>query len=62
VIAKGPDRIEPMLRHLARLAPPDFGFGFNLGYGGPQPDRRPVRGVLRALVDEATRTRRATGP
>jgi putative hydrolases of HD superfamily len=54
VTAKGLDKIETMLQHLAGAAPPGFDFAFNLSYGRTQTDRHPLLRALRALVDDAT--------
>jgi putative hydrolases of HD superfamily len=57
VLAKGLDKIETMLQHLAGAAPPEFDFAFNLTYGRAQTDRHPLLRALRALGDDATRGR-----
>ena len=57
VLAKGLDKIETMLQHLAGATPRDFDFAFNLTYARGQTDRHPLLHDLRALVDKATRER-----
>jgi putative hydrolases of HD superfamily len=57
VTAKGLDKIETMLQHLAGAATPGFHFAFNLTYGRGQTDRHPLLRALCALVDDATRQR-----
>ncbi|QPH52806.1 HD domain-containing protein [Pontivivens ytuae] len=57
VMAKGLDKIETMLQHLAGRNPEDFDYGFNLGYGVGRTQRHPLLRTLRAEVDARTRRR-----
>lgn len=54
-LAKGLDKIETMLQHLAGRQPADFDYAFNLTYGMRWTDRHPALRQLRAQVDVATR-------
>lgn len=60
-IAKGLDKIETMLQHVAGRNPPDFDYGFNLGYGRGATDRHPLLRQVRAQVDALTRGRMEAG-
>lgn len=57
ILAKGFDKLETMLQHVIGRNPPDFDYGFNLGYGLKQTDGHPLVRELRTLVDQATRRR-----
>jgi putative hydrolase of HD superfamily len=57
VLAKGFDKLETMLQHLAGRNAPDFDYGFNLRYGAVHTDRHPLLREIRRLVDDQTRTR-----
>jgi putative hydrolase of HD superfamily len=58
-LAKGFDKLETMLQHLAGRNEPDFDYGFNLTYGLKQTDAHPLLRQIRALVDAQTRQRLA---
>ena len=53
-LAKGLDRLETVLQHTQGANPPDFDYGFNLGYGRAQTDAHPLIAALRAPVDAET--------
>jgi putative hydrolase of HD superfamily len=57
VLAKGFDKLETMLQHLAGRNAPDFDYGFNLAYGVKQTDAHPLLRRIRAVVDAQTRER-----
>ena len=57
VLAKGFDKLETMLQHLAGKNPPDFDYAFNLTYGLEQTSRHPLLKRIRTLVDNETRQR-----
>lgn len=57
IFAKGFDKLETMLQHVAGKNAPGFDYGFNLTYGLAATDRHPLLKQVRALVDEATRGR-----
>lgn len=57
VLAKGFDKLETMLQHLAGKNPPGFDYGFNLSYGRAWTDRHPLTAALREIVDAQTRAR-----
>lgn len=59
ILAKGFDKLETMLQHVAGKNPPDFDYGFNLTYGIEQTDRHPLLKEIRALVDAETAARAA---
>lgn len=60
--AKGFDKLETMLQHLAGKNDPGFDFEFNLGYGRSATDRHALLRSLRQMVDADTRQRiRADG-
>ncbi|MBE3638302.1 HD domain-containing protein [Mangrovicoccus algicola] len=56
-LAKGLDRIETILTHAQGTNPPDFDYGFNLGYGRDRTGATPLLGALREAADAATRAR-----
>jgi putative hydrolase of HD superfamily len=53
-LAKGLDRLETVLQHVQGANPPDFDYGFNLGYGRVHTDAHPLVAALRAPVDAET--------
>ncbi len=55
VLAKGFDKLETMLQHIAGRNAADFDYAFNLGYGVTQTDRHPLLREIRKRVDDATR-------
>ena len=57
VMAKGLDKIETMLQHLAGANPPAFDYRFNLTYGRAITDRHPVLRQMRSSLDSKTRRR-----
>jgi len=57
--AKGFDKLETMLQHLAGKNAPGFDFAFNLDYARVATDRHPLLRSLRQAVDERTRERLA---
>ena len=57
LIAKGLDKIETMLQHLAGANPPGFDYGFNLTYGRKVTDRHPVLRQVRSSLDSKMRRR-----
>ncbi len=57
VIAKGLDKIETMLQHLAGQNGPDFDYAFNLSYGLAQTEAHPLLQQIRAVVDAETARR-----
>ena len=59
VLAKGFDKLETMLQHLAGRNAPGFDYAFNLTYGVKQTDAHPLLRRIRAVVDAATRERLA---
>jgi putative hydrolase of HD superfamily len=59
VLAKGFDKLETMLQHLAGRNAPDFDYTFNLTYGLRQTAAHPLLRRIRALVDAQTRERLA---
>lgn len=58
VYAKGFDKIETMLQHIAGDNPPGFDYGFNLSYGLNWTNRDPLLAQIREAVDEQTRALR----
>lgn len=58
-VVKGLDKLETILTHGIGDNPPDFDYGFNLGYGRARSDRHPLLRRLRAVLDERTRARMA---
>ena len=59
VLAKGFDKLETMLQHLAGRNAPGFDYAYNLTYGRKQTDAHPLLRELRARVDAQTRERLA---
>ncbi|MBO6530250.1 MAG: HD domain-containing protein [Erythrobacter sp.] len=59
--AKGLDKLETMLQHVAGKNAPGFDYAFNLGYGIEATSRHPLLVRLRRIVDEETRIS-MTGP
>ena len=59
VLAKGFDKLETMLQHLAGRNAPGFDYAFNLTYGLKQTDAHPLLRRIRASVDAQTRERLA---
>jgi 5'-deoxynucleotidase YfbR-like HD superfamily hydrolase len=57
LIAKGLDKIETMLQHLAGANPPDFDYRFNLTYGRAITDRHPLLRQVRLSLDSEMRFR-----
>ncbi|HEU0134194.1 MAG TPA: HD domain-containing protein, partial [Allosphingosinicella sp.] len=57
LMAKGLDKIETMLQHLAGANPTDFDYGFNLTYGRPITDRHPLLRQIRSSLDSKTKLR-----
>lgn len=55
IFAKGLDKLETMLTHTTGSNPPDFDYGFNLGYGVEATARHPVLAAIREQVDARTR-------
>ncbi|SLN24461.1 hypothetical protein ROJ8625_01005 [Roseivivax jejudonensis] len=56
-MAKGLDKIETVLQHVAGRNPEDFDYAFNLDYARHRTDTTRLLRALRALADEATRER-----
>ncbi|MEM8572509.1 MAG: HD domain-containing protein [Pseudomonadota bacterium] len=56
-LAKGLDRLETVLQHIQGQNPPDFDYGFNLGYGRSHTDAHPLIQALRAPIDAETAAR-----
>ena len=56
-MAKGLDKIETVLQHVAGANPPGFDYAFNLGYGRARTDTHPLLRDMRALADEMTQAR-----
>ncbi|HEX8062229.1 MAG TPA: HD domain-containing protein [Allosphingosinicella sp.] len=61
LMAKGLDKIETMLQHLAGANPPGFDYRFNLTYGRPITDRHPVLRQMRSSLDSKMRRRIEAG-
>lgn len=57
VMAKGFDKIETMLTHIAGKNPDDFDYVFNLDYGTTATGRHPLLGKIRKQVDAMTKKR-----
>lgn len=62
-VAKALDKLETILQHTQGANPPDFDYGFNLGYGRAFTSGDPVIVRLRTLLDAMTseRMKSATG-
>lgn len=56
-VAKGLDKLETILQHTQGRNPPDFDYGFNLGYGRQYTGAHPVLVALRKRLDRATEER-----
>ena len=56
-IVKGLDKLETILQHNQGANPPDFDYGFNLGYGQKYMAAHPLLLQIRALLDADTRQR-----
>ncbi|SFD68345.1 HD domain-containing protein [Roseivivax sediminis] len=56
-MAKGLDKIETILQHVAGSNPDDFDYAFNLDYGRARTEADPILKALRELADRATRAR-----
>ena len=59
VLAKGFDKLETMLQHLAGQNAPGFDYAFNLAYGRKQTDAHSLLSQIRERVDQQTRERLA---
>lgn len=57
IMAKGFDKIETMLQHLADGTEGNIDFPFNLTYGVARTDAHPLLKQIREIVDEGTRAR-----
>jgi putative hydrolase of HD superfamily len=57
LMAKGLDKIETMLQHLAGANPPGFDYRFNLSYGRRITDLHPVLRQMRSSLDSKTHRR-----
>lgn len=57
IMAKGFDKIETMLQHLADGTTGNIDFPFNLTYGVVRTDAHPLLKQIRKIVDEGTRAR-----
>lgn len=57
IMAKGFDKIETMLQHLADSTTGNIDFPFNLTYGSARTDAHPLLKQIRDIVDEKTRAR-----
>ena len=53
-LARGLDKCETILQHLAGDNPPGFDHGFNLHYGKDRTDADPLSAALRARIDAMT--------
>ena len=61
-LAKALDKLETILQHNQGRNPPDFDYGFNLGYGTRYTRGDPLIETIRALLDEETAARAAEAP
>ncbi len=59
---KAMDKCETIMQHNQGLNPPDFDYGFNLGYGRRHTDAVPALAGLRRALDEATQARIDASP
>jgi putative hydrolase of HD superfamily len=59
-IVKGLDKLETILQHNQGDNPPDFDYGFNLGYGQKYMDAHPLLRQIRGLLDADTSARQAS--
>ena len=55
ILAKGFDKLETLLQHVAGPSAAQIDYAFNLTYGLEQTGKHPLLTQLRALVDEETR-------
>lgn len=53
-MVKGLDKLETILQHNQGANPPDFDYGFNLGYGQKYMDAHPLLQQIRTLLDAET--------
>lgn len=61
-LAKALDKLETILQHNQGRNPPDFDYGFNLGYGARYTRGDPLIEAIRALLDEETAALAAEPP
>jgi len=54
---KALDKLETILQHNQGLNPPDFDYGFNIGYARQHTDTAPFFRAVREILDEGTRAR-----
>lgn len=59
---KAMDKLETILQHNQGDNPPDFDYGFNLGYGQHYTGAHPLFAAIRRILDEDTRARMTTAP
>jgi putative hydrolase of HD superfamily len=57
MLAKGLDKLETLLQHTQGRNPPGFDYAFNLDYGRRHTSAHPLLAEIRAILDEATRSR-----
>lgn len=62
VVARGLDKIETMVQHVAGAQEPDFDYLWNLGYGVDRTARMDLLRTLRRKVDVMTRAKAADPP
>jgi putative hydrolase of HD superfamily len=60
-LAKALDKLETILQHTQGQNPPDFDYGFNLGYGRQYTAGHPVLEAVRAALDAETARQGAAG-
>jgi putative hydrolases of HD superfamily len=58
-LAKALDKLETIMQHNQGMNPPDFDYGFNLGYGKRYTSGDPLIEEIRALLDRDTAARAA---
>jgi putative hydrolase of HD superfamily len=58
-IVKGLDKLETILQHNQGINPPDFDYGFNLGYGQKHMGAHPLLRQIRSLLDADTQARQS---
>ncbi|HEU4883805.1 MAG TPA: HD domain-containing protein [Longimicrobium sp.] len=61
-LAKALDKLETIMQHNQGRNPPDFDYGFNLGYGTRYTSGDPLIQAIRALLDAETAARAADAP
>jgi putative hydrolase of HD superfamily len=61
-LAKALDKLETILQHNQGRNPPDFDYGFNLGYGTRYTRGDPLIETIRAVLDAETAARAAEPP